>query len=371
MPYEMFTLAQYKRVKPGEYEIFDVLEDTVDATHGGIEASSSDDLNGAHAGRTDVVDEASGVSDDEMNTVISNKCTCGLPQNGESSEINELMKNSQDSKKTDFSLSATTNDSPSEENINDQKSLRHASIATNGVNVTPRDSRDFEKPENIQHQNEKAESASLCDDFEDSESEDDSVAKEMASKLLEELFAKNVGGNELTKENVENFLCERLLFGDVLSQPTASAKGSSVNSSALSGRTKETEKDSKGNNLKTATPYSQKGEKGKNNMGQKCQKCQQRLQQQQKTQQIPWIACNPLKKDPKYKTFFDNAQPIVATLGPGDLLYLPSLWFHHVQQENCTVAVNFWHDMAYDGKYVHYKFLERLSQPHLASQNSS
>ena len=80
---------------------------------------------------------------------------------------------------------------------------------------------------------------------------------------------------------------------------------------------------------------------------------------------IPWIACNPLKKDSKYQNFFDNAKPVVATLYPGDLLYLPSLWFHHVQQVNGTVAVNYWYDMSYDAKYVYFKFLEKLSQPHL------
>ena len=82
---------------------------------------------------------------------------------------------------------------------------------------------------------------------------------------------------------------------------------------------------------------------------------------------IPWIACNPLKKDPRFKNFFENANPVVATVNPGDLLYLPSLWFHHVQQENGTVAVNYWYDMSYDTKYVYFKFLERLSQPHLNS----
>ncbi|XP_066929748.1 bifunctional peptidase and (3S)-lysyl hydroxylase Jmjd7-like [Clytia hemisphaerica] len=82
---------------------------------------------------------------------------------------------------------------------------------------------------------------------------------------------------------------------------------------------------------------------------------------------VPWIACNPLKYDARYQTFFDNSRPLVVTLQAGDVLYLPSLWFHHVQQTNSTIAVNFWYDMNYDAKYVYFKFLEKLSQPRLSS----
>lgn len=44
-----------------------------------------------------------------------------------------------------------------------------------------------------------------------------------------------------------------------------------------------------------------------------------------------------------------------------DILYLPALWYHRVSQRGITVAVNYWHDMQFDHKYVYYRFLETLA----------
>lgn len=86
-------------------------------------------------------------------------------------------------------------------------------------------------------------------------------------------------------------------------------------------------------------------------------------------QSIPWVAIDPLnpnfEKYPKYR----NSTQLTVTISPGDLLYLPSLWFHHVQQKNGTIAVNYWYDMQYDLKYVYYRLLERLTQPVLAGMS--
>jgi hypothetical protein len=60
---------------------------------------------------------------------------------------------------------------------------------------------------------------------------------------------------------------------------------------------------------------------------------------------------------------FAHATPLVATLGPGDMLYLPSLWFHHVQQGppgKLCIAVNMWYDMKFDAKYCYYQLLAAL-----------
>lgn len=43
------------------------------------------------------------------------------------------------------------------------------------------------------------------------------------------------------------------------------------------------------------------------------------------------------------------------------MLYLPALWYHRVSQKGITVAVNYWHDMQFDHKYVYYRFLQTLA----------
>jgi len=86
-----------------------------------------------------------------------------------------------------------------------------------------------------------------------------------------------------------------------------------------------------------------------------------------KPSKVPWIAVDPLAPDLRHMNQFRHARSLEVTLKAGDLLYLPSLWFHHVRQGDGTVAVNYWYDMSYDLKYVYYRFLERLSQPKLAN----
>lgn len=54
--------------------------------------------------------------------------------------------------------------------------------------------------------------------------------------------------------------------------------------------------------------------------------------------------------------------PLHCRLEAGDMLYLPSLWFHHLRQSHGCVAVNYWYDMQFDLKYCYFKFLESLSE---------
>ncbi|CAG5089064.1 Similar to Jmjd7: Bifunctional peptidase and (3S)-lysyl hydroxylase Jmjd7 (Mus musculus), partial [Cotesia congregata] len=61
---------------------------------------------------------------------------------------------------------------------------------------------------------------------------------------------------------------------------------------------------------------------------------------------------------PQYK----NVTTIKVKVKKGEVLYLPSLWFHHVQQSHGCIAVNYWYDMNYDIKYAYFKFMESLCQ---------
>lgn len=54
-------------------------------------------------------------------------------------------------------------------------------------------------------------------------------------------------------------------------------------------------------------------------------------------------------------------KPLKVSLEPGELLYLPSLWFHKVEQDSpITVACNFWYDMQYDIKWNYYQFMANV-----------
>eukprot|EP00903_Cladosiphon_okamuranus_P016618 g15329.t2 len=60
---------------------------------------------------------------------------------------------------------------------------------------------------------------------------------------------------------------------------------------------------------------------------------------------------------------FGSRTPVAATLLiiAVDILYLPALWYHRVAQKGVTIAVNYWHDMQFDHKYVYYRFLQTLA----------
>eukprot|EP01080_Neovahlkampfia_damariscottae_P005490 gene5490-9308_t len=81
--------------------------------------------------------------------------------------------------------------------------------------------------------------------------------------------------------------------------------------------------------------------------------------------EVPWISVDP--KNPDFEKFpnFKLATPYCVTLEPGDMLYLPSLWFHQVEQsvdENGEmIAVNFWYDMEYGPLYNYFSFVENLN----------
>ena len=57
--------------------------------------------------------------------------------------------------------------------------------------------------------------------------------------------------------------------------------------------------------------------------------------------------------------------PLVVTVNAGEVLYLPSMWHHFVEQHNgpegCCIAVNFWYDMVIDTKFAHYALAEKLA----------
>ncbi|CAM9885504.1 unnamed protein product, partial [Scytosiphon promiscuus] len=76
---------------------------------------------------------------------------------------------------------------------------------------------------------------------------------------------------------------------------------------------------------------------------------------------VPWIPVDPDYPDLGKYPLFRYASPVKCRVGPGDILYLPALWYHRVSQKGITVAVNYWHDMQFDQKYVYYRLLQSLA----------
>ena len=76
----------------------------------------------------------------------------------------------------------------------------------------------------------------------------------------------------------------------------------------------------------------------------------------------------------RFPRYFDDdlPKPLRVTVKAGEVLYLPSLWWHQVEQkadsEGLVIAVNYWYDMSFDCKYAYFKMAEALSVPGLNAQ---
>ena len=53
---------------------------------------------------------------------------------------------------------------------------------------------------------------------------------------------------------------------------------------------------------------------------------------------MPWVAIDPFNPDLEKYPEYGKARPVEVTVYEGEMLYLPSLWFHHVQQSHGCVA---------------------------------
>ncbi|CEP01723.1 unnamed protein product (mitochondrion) [Plasmodiophora brassicae] len=80
---------------------------------------------------------------------------------------------------------------------------------------------------------------------------------------------------------------------------------------------------------------------------------------------VVWVSVDPPDVSLDEFPLYEHASPIEVAVEAGDVLYLPSLWYHRVGQtpdaEGRCIAVNFWYDMQYDSRYTWMRFQESFA----------
>ncbi|XP_057448869.1 lysine-specific demethylase JMJ32 [Lotus japonicus] len=95
------------------------------------------------------------------------------------------------------------------------------------------------------------------------------------------------------------------------------------------------------------------------------------LELEKPTRYVPWCSVDPYPSREtlddeisKFPLYFNGPRPFECTVKAGEVLYLPSMWFHHVRQGSddggLTIAVNYWYDMQFDIKYAYFNFLQSI-----------
>jgi jumonji domain-containing protein 7 len=101
---------------------------------------------------------------------------------------------------------------------------------------------------------------------------------------------------------------------------------------------------------------------------------------------VPWINYHPPEtREEILNMHLDDlkrlgyCKPLIVSVRAGEVLYLPSLWYHRVSQvgdpyDHACIAVNYWYDMKFDMKFVYYQFVEAASlywEKHFTSKSAS
>ncbi|XP_053553801.1 bifunctional peptidase and (3S)-lysyl hydroxylase JMJD7 [Bombina bombina] len=87
-----------------------------------------------------------------------------------------------------------------------------------------------------------------------------------------------------------------------------------------------------------------------------------KVMDEESAEKVPWIPLDPLEPDLSMYPEYAQTKPLHCTVRAGEMLYLPSLWFHHVRQSHGCIAVNYWYDMEYDMRYHYFQLLDSLTK---------
>lgn len=92
---------------------------------------------------------------------------------------------------------------------------------------------------------------------------------------------------------------------------------------------------------------------------------------------IPWFS--PTTQFSHFNAASDNAalskaNGLYVEVSPGDVLYLPAMWYHTVAQvddsEGRCIAVNHWWDMQFDHKWASYQFMSKVIEQRQTASSS-
>jgi len=78
---------------------------------------------------------------------------------------------------------------------------------------------------------------------------------------------------------------------------------------------------------------------------------------------VRWIAADVTQPEQDTFPLLQHCHPLRVTVRAGQLLYLPALWFHKVEQTCETVGLNYWYDMKFDSPLWCYFHLLQQLQP--------
>ncbi|KAI5846341.1 cupin-like domain-containing protein [Morchella snyderi] len=85
-----------------------------------------------------------------------------------------------------------------------------------------------------------------------------------------------------------------------------------------------------------------------------------------------WATVDPDSPLERAGVFWKYSRPLRVTLEPGDMFYLPAMWYHKVSQEcgeeGICCAVNYWYDMDFSGLFYSTIWFVRTAAPILQDE---
>lgn len=77
------------------------------------------------------------------------------------------------------------------------------------------------------------------------------------------------------------------------------------------------------------------------------------------SEELTWITVNP-DAPTDINSRFSHAHPLRCVVRPGEVLYIPAMWYHQVSQSKPTIAINYWYEQKFDFRFVFYQTVKAI-----------